>query len=183
VIIRERLRNVAGADELSPKQVVGAVQARVAYRSPPMTAGAWKALRVRPGTGAADPERTDERYCTYYTRHRDYGYRPAYVEKLVRECSTAAGFTRLTGKPARDKVTGALVEDQPVEGFPQTRRETLIAQTRGRLPESSRMQADSGAPQTDRPPVPGAARVANADALASRKRCPGFGYGPSRVAR
>jgi hypothetical protein len=32
VIIRERLRNVAGADELSPKQVVAAVQARVPYR-------------------------------------------------------------------------------------------------------------------------------------------------------
>jgi hypothetical protein len=31
VIIRERLRNVAGADELSPKQVVAAVQARVPY--------------------------------------------------------------------------------------------------------------------------------------------------------
>ena len=29
----------------------------------------------------------------------------------------AAGFTRLTGKPARDKVTGALVEDQPIEGI------------------------------------------------------------------
>jgi hypothetical protein len=51
-------------------------------------------------------------------RHRDYGYRPAYVEKLVRECATATGFTRLTGKPARDKVTGALVEDQPIEGIP-----------------------------------------------------------------
>lgn len=33
----------------------------------------------------------------------------------MRECSTAGGFTRLTGKSARDKVTGALVEDQPIE--------------------------------------------------------------------
>jgi hypothetical protein len=119
VIIRERLRNVAGADELSPKPVVAAVQARVAYCfTTDDFQRAWKTLRVRPATGAADPERTDERYCTYYTRHRDYGYRPAYVEKLVRECSTAASFTSLTGKPARDKVTGALVEDQPVEGIP-----------------------------------------------------------------
>jgi len=95
------------------------VQARVPYRfTTDDFQRAWKTLQVRPATGAADPERTDERYCTYYTRHRDYGYRPAYVEKLVRECATATGFTRLTGKPARDKVTGALVEDQPIEGIP-----------------------------------------------------------------
>jgi hypothetical protein len=81
-------------------------------------------LRVRPSTAAANPESTDERYCTYYTRHTNYGYRygyrPAYVEKLVRKCSTAAGFTRLTGKPAHDKVTGALVEEQPIEGIPRS---------------------------------------------------------------
>jgi hypothetical protein len=122
VIIRERLRDVAGANELSPKQVVAAVQARVPYRfTTDDFQRAWKTLRVRPGTGAADPERTDERSCTYYTRHRNYGYRPAYVEKLVRECSAAAGFKRLRGKPARDKATGALVEDQPIEGSPQPR--------------------------------------------------------------
>jgi hypothetical protein len=87
VIIRERVRNVAGADELSPKQVVAAVQAKVAYRfTTDDFQRAWKTLRVRPATGVVDPERTDERYCTYYTRHTDYGYRPAYVEKLVREC-------------------------------------------------------------------------------------------------
>lgn len=75
-------------------------------------------LRVRPSTGAANPERNDERYCTYCTRHTNYGYRPAYVEQLVRKCSTAAGFTRLAGKPAHDKVTGALVEEQPIEEIP-----------------------------------------------------------------
>jgi hypothetical protein len=68
VIIRERVRNVAGADELSPRQVVAAVQARVPYRfTTDDFQRAWKTLRVRPATGAADPERTDERYCTYYT--------------------------------------------------------------------------------------------------------------------
>lgn len=114
VIIKERLRNVAGADELSPKQVVAAVQARIPYRfTTDDFQRAWKALNVRPPTKAANPERTDEKYCTYYPRHRDYGYRPAYVNKLVRECSTAAGFTKLTGKPARDKVNGALVGDPP----------------------------------------------------------------------
>lgn len=42
-------------------------------------------LHVRPSTGAANPERNDEWYCTYCTRHTNYGYRPAYVEQLVPE--------------------------------------------------------------------------------------------------
>ena len=85
MIIRERLRNVAGADELSPKQVVAAVQARVPHRfTTDDFRRAWKTLRVRPATGAADPERTDETVLHLLHEHRDYGYRPAYVEKLVR---------------------------------------------------------------------------------------------------
>jgi hypothetical protein len=76
----------SGRSHSGPKQVVAAVQARVPHRfTTDDFQRAWKTLRVRPATGAADPERTDERYCTYYTRHRDYGYRPVYVEKLVRE--------------------------------------------------------------------------------------------------
>lgn len=110
VVIKERLRNVAGADELSPKQVVLAVRARIPYRfTTDDFQRAWKTLKVRPPSKDPHPERTDERYCTYYPRHRDYGYRPAYVEKLVRECSTVEKFTKLTGKPARDKDTGGLV--------------------------------------------------------------------------
>lgn len=121
VIIKERLRNVAGADELSPKQVVAAVQARVPYRfTTDDFQRAWKTLNVRPPTKAVHPQRTDEKYCTYYPRHQDYDYRPAYVDKLVRECSTTAGFTKLTGKPARDKVSGALVEDLPIQRHPST---------------------------------------------------------------
>lgn len=104
VIIKERLRNVAGADELSPKQVVAAVQARIPYRfNLDDFQRAWKKLHVRPPSKDPNPQRTDERYCTYYHRHRDYGYRPAYLQKLVRECSTAEGYERLTGKQAQHK--------------------------------------------------------------------------------
>jgi hypothetical protein len=53
---------------------VTAGQARVPYRfTTDDFQRAWKTLRVRPATGAAHPERTDEKYCTYYARHRDYG--------------------------------------------------------------------------------------------------------------
>lgn len=117
VIVRERMRNVAGAGELRAMEVVKAVQARIPYRfnSDDFTR-AWKALKVRPATKSPHPERTEEKYATYDTRHRDYGYRPAYVEKLVRECSTAARYGKLTGKPAKDKDTGALVEDGSNQG-------------------------------------------------------------------
>lgn len=119
VIIKERLRNVAGVDELSPTQVVRAVQARIAYRfTTDDFQRAWKRLNVRPASKAPHPERTDEKYCTYYPRHRDYGYKPVYVEKLVRECSTAERFTKLTGKPARDKTPSQLVGEAPIQGSP-----------------------------------------------------------------
>lgn len=122
VVIKERLRNVAGADEVSPKQVVIAVQARVPYRfTMDDFHRAWKTLEVRPPGKDPHPERTDERYCTYYPRHGDYGYRPAYIEKLVRECSTAEGFAKLTGKPVRDKDSGAVVPPQAQQPGPRVR--------------------------------------------------------------
>lgn len=124
VIIKERFRNVAGVDELSPTQVVEAVRARIVYRfTMDDFHRAWKTLKVRPRSQDPHPERTDEKYCTYYPRHRDYGYKPAYVEKLVRECKTAEGFTNLTGKPARPPATVDLVEEPPVQGVPQAPKE------------------------------------------------------------
>jgi hypothetical protein len=104
VIVRERIRDVVGADELSPTEVVRQVQERIPFRfTTDDFQRAWKRLGVRPKTKSKNPERTDEKYCTYHKRHKDYGYKSAYVEKLVRECKTDAGFTTLTGKPARPK--------------------------------------------------------------------------------
>ena len=128
VIVRERVRNVAGAGELRAMEVVKAVQARIPYQfNSDDFRRAWKALKVRPATKSPHPEGTEEKYSTYDTRHRDYGYKPAYVEKLVRECSTSAGYRRLTGKPAKDKDTGALVED----GSTQRTRQAAKAQPGG----------------------------------------------------
>jgi hypothetical protein len=113
VIVRERIRNVVGAEELRPSDVVKAVQSRIPFRfTTDDFQRAWKALGVRPRTSDAHPERTDERYCIYDHRHGDYGYKKAYVDKLVRESSTAEKFTKLTGKPARDKVTGAPISPE-----------------------------------------------------------------------
>ena len=108
VIVRDRVRNVVGAEELRPSDVIKAVQSRIPLRfTTDDFQRAWKALGVRPPTNDPHPERTDERYCIYDYRHGDYGYKKAYVDKLVRECSTAEKFTRLTGKSARPKAVGA----------------------------------------------------------------------------
>ena len=108
VIVRERIRNVVGAEELRPSDVIKEVQARIPFRfTSDDFQRAWKVLGVRPRTNDPHPEQTDERYCIYDYRHGDYGYKKAYVDKLTRECSTAEKFTKLTGKPARPKVSDA----------------------------------------------------------------------------
>ena len=104
VIVREKIRSVVGVDELRPSNVIKEVQSRIPFRfTSDDFQRAWKALGVRPHTNDPHPERTDERYCIFDHRHGDYGYKKAYVDKLVRECSTAEKFTKLTGKPARPK--------------------------------------------------------------------------------
>jgi hypothetical protein len=106
VVVRDRIRSVVGASELRPIDVVKAVRERIPFDfNMDDFVQAWKRLGVRPEGKDPHPERTDEKYCTYDQRHRDYGYKKAYVEKLVREASTAPKFTKLTGKTPREKLT------------------------------------------------------------------------------
>jgi hypothetical protein len=93
VIIREQIRDVVGADHLKPGQVVEAVSARIPFRFNMVHfVRAWHTTGCRPPANDAHPERTDTRYCIYDQPHRDYVYTQAFVEKLVRECSTATAF-------------------------------------------------------------------------------------------
>jgi hypothetical protein len=83
---------------------------------------AWKKLGVRPLVDDPQPEKTDEKYCLYDERHRDYGYTQAYVAKLVRECATEAGFRKLLETVPKDKVTGDWVGAPPLSATPPWRR-------------------------------------------------------------
>src|SRR4051812_45492925 len=83
---------------------------------------AWKALGVRPAVGDPHAEKTDERYCLYDERHKDYGYTEAYVAKLVRECKTEAGFRKLLGTAPKDKATGDWVGPPPPSATPPWKR-------------------------------------------------------------
>lgn len=114
VVVRERKRDVVGHGLLRPAQVVAAVAAEIPFR---FTMGqftaAWRALGVRPAGGDPHPEGTDDKYCVYDERHGDYGYRYAFVRRLVRECSTEDGYRATFGTAPRDKDTGEWVGEPP----------------------------------------------------------------------
>ncbi|MGI8765293.1 MAG: DUF3644 domain-containing protein [Gemmatimonadaceae bacterium] len=114
VVVRERQRDVVGKGLKKPGQVIAEVQAQIPFT---FHQGHFKTarevLKVRPPAGSATPERTLEQYCTYDDLNRNYGYKDAYVKRLVRECSTEMGFQRLLGTPPRDKITGDWVGEQP----------------------------------------------------------------------
>lgn len=106
VIVREQQRPVVGHGLLKPTAVVKAVQEQIPFTfNIAHFTNAWKQLGVRPPTGDAHPEKTDQKYCLYDERHRDYGYTPAYATKLARECRTEGGFRRLLGTDPRLKPT------------------------------------------------------------------------------
>ncbi|MEW1960163.1 DUF3644 domain-containing protein [Kineococcus sp. NPDC059986] len=118
VIVREQRRSVVGQDLLKPGEVVKQVQELLPYRFN-MTnfTEAWTRYEVRPVTGSETPERTDERYCFYDARHKDYGYTKAYARKLARECNSLEGFKKVTGRYPKDKETGVQLTpaDVPLE--------------------------------------------------------------------
>jgi hypothetical protein len=104
VIVREQVRPVAGAGLMKPTLVVSRVQERIPFKfNMHSFVESWKKLACRPLAGAAHPERTDERYVVYDVNHRDSLYTPAFIEKVVRETSTAARHLSFLGYAARDK--------------------------------------------------------------------------------
>ncbi|MEV4076663.1 DUF3644 domain-containing protein [Nonomuraea fuscirosea] len=112
VINRERRRDVVGHGLRRPKDVIGEVSEKIPFKfHQAHFVKAWKALKVRPENEDLHPEVTDEKYCIYDERHRDYGYKPAFIKKLIKECSTAEGFRSLIGSDPIDKTTGQLVEE------------------------------------------------------------------------
>lgn len=124
VVIRDRRRGVVGHGLLKPTQAAKKVEEQITFKfGMGLFIKAWQKLQVRPEGGAANPALTDERYCTYDSRHNDYGYTEAYVKKLARELATEAKFRALLGTAPRDKVTGEWVGEPPVTSWPPQRSE------------------------------------------------------------
>jgi hypothetical protein len=120
VIIREQMRGVINLDARKASEVVAEVALKIPFM---FTMGqftkAWRTLGIRPPPNSPHPERTDERYCSYDSRHNDYGYTQAYIKKLVKDCSTEAGFRRTVGMAPRDKKTGDWVGEAPPNAGPR----------------------------------------------------------------
>jgi hypothetical protein len=99
VVVRDRLQPVANDGLLKATAVARAVQDRIPFRfNNHHLKAAYLALRVRPAWRQAHPEATNTDFCIWDSLHRDYGYKPAFVDLLVRRCSSADGFEELTGR-------------------------------------------------------------------------------------
>jgi hypothetical protein len=104
VAIREQQRGVVNHELLKPQDVVKQVGAQIPYVfNMHHFVISWKVLNVRPVSKAKHPERTDEKYCFYDKMHGDYGYTKAYVNKLVRDLKTEAGWRGLLNTTPRVK--------------------------------------------------------------------------------
>lgn len=105
-VVRERSRPVVGLGLLRPTEVAGQVEAEIPFKfNVAHATGAWKVAKIRPPTDSAKPERTVDKYCMYVEVSKAYGYTPAWVKRLIRECSTADGFEKATGHEATTKAT------------------------------------------------------------------------------
>jgi hypothetical protein len=100
VLIKEKHIPIANLDLFKPSQVVSKVQAALHHT---FTVGAhtaaWHHFGVRPASGAAKPEATLSQYCVYDSAHKDYLYTTAWVDKLIRELTSAADFQLVVGRP------------------------------------------------------------------------------------
>lgn len=53
---------------------------------------AWKHFKVRPKSGAKQPENTNRDFCIYHRTHKDYTYSDAWVEHLIEAVSNQETF-------------------------------------------------------------------------------------------
>lgn len=100
VVTKPKRVAVASDDLLRPSEVVAAVSQQLPYRFTTDThQRAWKYYKVRPATGSAEPEATDERYCRWDRLLRGYGYTNAWVRLLVKELKNPATYQTVVGFP------------------------------------------------------------------------------------
>ena len=98
VVAKPKRVPVASDDLLRPTEVVNLVVERLAFRFTRDThIRAWKYYAVRPATGSAEPEATDERYCRWDRLSQGYGYTRAWVDKLVEDLSDPLVYEQVAG--------------------------------------------------------------------------------------
>lgn len=105
VIVRDRKQNVSGLDRVMPTSAVKEIQAAVPYVfNMAHFTDSWKIARIRPINGASNPSRTNTDFCEYDEPTKTYRYTKAWVQRLIKKCSTAEGFKEMTGREPTPKV-------------------------------------------------------------------------------
>lgn len=109
-MIKEKQVPVANLGLLKPGEVVRQVQKRLGKRfNMYHHVQSYRHFNARPGKGAVDPTACDARYCVYDQMHKDYGYRPEWVEFLIQQLSDPATYELVTHrKPSLRAVPEAL---------------------------------------------------------------------------
>lgn len=99
VIVRERKQPVSGAGRMMPGEARKKVEARIPFVfNQTHFTSAWKQKQVRPPTDSPNPSKTNPDFCEYDEPTKSYRYTMAFVDYLVRKCSTTKGFEEITGK-------------------------------------------------------------------------------------
>ena len=86
VVTKPKRVAVASDDLMRPSDVVHEVASQLPHRFTMDThTRCWKYFKVRPPTGAGERTATDDRYCVYDSLSSQYGYKKAWVRKLIKE--------------------------------------------------------------------------------------------------
>jgi len=99
VVIRDRIQPISNQGLLKATAAAREVQEQLPFRfNNHHFKEAYLRLGVRPSARDDHPERTNMDFCVWDELHRDYGYKPAFVDLLVRKCSSTEGFVETTGR-------------------------------------------------------------------------------------
>lgn len=109
VVIREQKRPVASLGLMKPLAASVAIEGRIPFRfrASAEFPAAWKKLECRPPSKDPNPERTIEKYCIWDELNDNYGYTPAFVEKVIRETKTEESFRTFIGRKPTKKPTSS----------------------------------------------------------------------------
>ena len=99
VLIKEKHIPIANLDVMKAGDVVKEVTDKLPFLfNMHHHTMAWRHYAVRPSGSSTKPESTDPSFCIFDRAHKDYLYRRAWVDKLVRDLSDAEMFQRVTGQ-------------------------------------------------------------------------------------
>ncbi len=106
VIVRDRKQPVSGLGRLMPASAVNEIQANIPYVfNMSHFTESWRKANIRPPYGAANPTKTNQDFCEYDEPTKTYRYTKAWVQRLIKKCSTPDGFLEITGRQPHLKST------------------------------------------------------------------------------